>query len=147
MVWVLLCLGAALFVCFAWRFRQRWVVPWHDLERLVEDVVHGRAPRTFLLSGNRVAQRIGVSLEEVFVRERRLSERAEQGELDVQTILGAMRDGLAVIDEGKRVRLLNAAARRMFNVGDSRPGSTPLETFRDSIIARRIDETLRSGVE
>src|SRR5438270_7900621 len=147
MLWFVVCVCGIVTACIALRFRQRWIVPWRDLGVLVDEVIHGRKPRTFLLTGNHLAQRIGVALEDVFLKQRELSQRAQQGELDVQTILGAMRDGLAVIDHEKRVRLLNAAARRMFGVGEQRAGASALETFRDTVIARRIDETLRSGVE
>lgn len=144
MFWLFL-LVAALAAFVGFRVYQRWVRPWRDLDRLVDDVVNARSPRTFLLDGNSFARGIGVALEDVFLKQRELRRRAAQGEIDVRTILGAMRDGLAVVDQQRRVRLLNAAARKMFSIAGDGAGASPLETFRDSVIARRIDETLCSG--
>src|SRR3954453_5983438 len=144
MVWILV-LAAAVVAVIALRFRQRWVRPWRDLDRLIDDVIHARSPHTFLIDGNPFARRIGIALEDVFLKQRELTQRAAQGELDVRTILSAMHDGLAVVDQEKRVRLLNSAAREMFSISGDANGATPLETFRDSVIARRIEETLRTG--
>ncbi|MFL6543360.1 MAG: sensor histidine kinase [Chthoniobacterales bacterium] len=144
MVWILV-LAAAVVAVIALRFRQRWVRPWRDLDRLIDDVIHARSPHTFLIDGNPFARRIGIALEDVFLKQRELTQRAAQGELDVRMILSAIRDGLAVVDQQRRVRLLNSAAREMFSISGDANGATPLETFRDSVIARRIEETLRTG--
>jgi two-component system, OmpR family, phosphate regulon sensor histidine kinase PhoR len=133
----LFALGRAL-----WR---NWVRPWRDVEQLIGDVINARAPRTFLVDGNAAAQRIGVALEDVFLRQRDLTSRAREGELNVRTILGAMRDGLAVIDAEGRVRLLNRVVREMFGIVDERLGERVLETFRDGLVADTVARTLRSG--
>src|SRR3954469_23781709 len=104
MGWILVVL-AALVALVVWRFRHRWVRPWRDLDRLVDDVIHARSPHTFLIDGNLFARRIGIALEDVFLKQRELTQRAAQGELDVRTILSAIRDGLAVVDQQRRVRL------------------------------------------
>ena len=138
-------------VCFmvgavvAWRLWRNWVRPWRDLERLVADVIHGRAPRTFLVSGNHAAERIGVALEDVFLRQRELSRRAEEGELNIRTILGAMRDGLAVIGSDGRVQLLNAAVRQLFSVAEERSGENVMEIFRDPLVAEVVTRTMQTG--
>lgn len=139
---IIIAVAVLVFVAALWR---NWLRPWHDVERVVQDVIHGRKPRTFIVSGNAAAQRIGVALEDVFLRQRELVSRAEEGELNTRTILGAMRDGLAVVDGEGRVRLLNAMSREMFSIDDERLGESALETFRDSLVADLVTRTLRSG--
>lgn len=126
-------------------FWRSWVRPWRDVEQLVDDVINARAPRTFLVDGNAAAQRIGVALEDVFLRQRDLTSRAREGELNIRTILGAMRDGLAVVDAEGRVRLLNRVVREMFVIAHEQLGERVLETFRDGLVADIVTRTLRSG--
>lgn len=145
MAWVLaivLCVGLFFLGRAFWR---TWVRPWRDVERLVDDVINARAPRSFLVDGNAAAQRIGVALEDVFLRQRDLTSRAREGELNIRTILGAMHDGLAVVDAEGRVRLLNRVVRRMFAIADEELGERALETFRDGLVADIVARTLRSG--
>lgn len=145
MAWILaivVCVGLFVLGRALWR---TWVRPWRDVEGLVEDVINARAPRTFLVDGNAAAQRIGVALEDVFLRQRDLTSRAREGELNVRTILGAMRDGLAVVDAEGRVRLLNRVVREMFAIADEQLGERVLETFRDGLVADIVARTLRSG--
>ena len=138
-------------VCFAAvgiavvRFWRGWLRPWKDIEQLLEDVIHGRSPRTFLVSGNRAAQRIGIALEDVFLRQQELAKRADEDELNIRTILGAMRDGLAVIDADGRVRLLNRASRELFAIDEDRAGANLLQTFRDTLLVEAVTRTLRTG--
>lgn len=144
-VWFLAIVGAVLACVCAVRFWRAWLRPWRDVERLVDDVINARAPRTFIIDGNASAQRIGIALEDVFLRQRELARRAEDDELNIRTILGAMHDGLAVIDSDGRVHLLNAAARRLFDINDERLGSNAMETFRDALVAELVTRTLRTG--
>lgn len=127
---------------WAWR---GWVQPWREMEELVQEVIHGRAPRTFLISGNRSTERIGVALEDVFLRQRDLTQRALEDELNTQAILGAMRDGLAVLDASGRVRILNQALRQLFALAEEGAGRNVIETFRDPLVADLVTRTLRTG--
>lgn len=145
MLWILASFCMVITALAAVRFYRRWVRPWKQMERVVDDVIHARAPQTFLVDGNPGAHRIGIALEQVLVRQRDLSNRAQEGELNVRTILGAMRDGLAVIDADGRVRLTNPALRQMFPMADERPGGTVIETFRDSLVANVVSQTLSAG--
>ncbi|MDQ2919040.1 MAG: cell wall metabolism sensor histidine kinase WalK, partial [Verrucomicrobiota bacterium] len=145
MAWVLaivVCVGLFVLGRALWR---SWVRPWRDVEQLVDDVINARAPGTFLVDGNTAAQRIGVALEDVFLRQCDLTNRARDGELDIRTILGAMRDGLAVVDAEGHVRLLNRVVRAMFAIAGEQLGERVLETFHDGLVADIVARTLRSG--
>lgn len=143
MNWVIFAFFAAGLGAIGWGTARRGQRPWHELEKLVGDLTQGRVPKTFLIDGNKSAHRIGLALEDVFLRQRDLRSRAEEGELNIRTILSAMQDGLAVIDPNGRVRLLNAAGNKMFERSANDTGGTALETFGDTVIAKSIDETLR----
>ena len=127
------------------RFWRVWMRPWKDVEQLVEEVTRGRAPRTLLVDGNRAAQRIGIALEDMAIRHQELAKRAGQTELNIRAILGAMRDGLAVIDGDGRVRLWNRAVRELFAIEEDRLGASVLETFRDPSVVETVARTLRNG--
>jgi two-component system phosphate regulon sensor histidine kinase PhoR len=145
MLWFLAILGCVIIGLAAVRFWRTWLRPWRDLEQLVRDVISGLPPRTFLVNGNPSSQRIGIALEDVFLRQQELARRAEEDELNIRTILGAMRDGLAVVDADGRVRLLNPALRRLFAITQERGGANMMETFRDTLVAEVVTHTLRTG--
>ena len=78
MAWILaivVCVGLFVLGRALWR---SWVRPWRDVEQLVDDVINARRPRTFLVDGNAAGQRIGVALEDVFLRQRDLTNRARE---------------------------------------------------------------------
>ncbi len=145
MLWIISSVCCVVVMIAIARFYRRWVRPWRDIEQIVKAVGNFRPPRTFLVDGNPFAQRVGIALEDVFSRQRELASRAQEGELNVRTILGAMHDGLAVVDGDGHVRLLNSAARRMFAISEERTGAGLIETFRDGLIANVVNGTLRSG--
>ena len=145
MLWVLLGVCALVAFFLGRSFHRRWVAPWREIEQLVEDVGHARMPPSFLVDGNACAHRIGLALEDVLVLQRALADRADEGEFNVRTILGAMPDGLAVIDTDERIRLLNTAARRLFGVRGEGTGSTLLETVRDAAVSESAAGILRGG--
>ncbi len=145
MAWIVaivVCVALFLLGRVLWR---NWVRPWRDVEQLVADITHSRAPKTFLVDGNAAARHIGVALEGLFLRQRELTGRAQEGELNIRTILGAMRDGLAVVDADGRVRLLNRVVREMFAIADEQTDERLLATFRDGLLVETVTRTLRSG--
>lgn len=145
MLWFVAVVSLLVVCVLGLRLWRAWARPWHEVELLVNDVTAGRSPRTFLVNGNRTAERIGVALEDVFLRQRDLAHRAEEDELNIRAILGAMRDGLAVIDDEGRVRIANAALRKLFAISGEQLGRNSLETFRDAVVADLVARTLRSG--
>ncbi|HEX8490141.1 MAG TPA: ATP-binding protein [Chthoniobacterales bacterium] len=123
---------------------RKWIAPWKDAEQLAEDIVEQRAPRKFLISGNPQARRIGLALEKLTDRRRELQERVRESEQSVQAVFGAMPDGLVVVDDRRRVRLMNRAFRRTFGVEDNASGGTLLELVRYAAIDRLAMEAMRS---
>jgi len=135
-------LAIGLIAAFAlWR---KWISPWKDARELADDIVEQRPPRKVLISGNPEAQLVGLALETLMDRRSELEKRVRESEASAQTILGAMLDGLAVVDERRTVRLMNREFRRMFDLAETVSGGTLLELAHHPIVDRLAAEAIRS---
>src|SRR5688572_11815462 len=136
-------LAAVMFVTglVVWR---KWIAPWKDVERLADDMVEHRAPRRFLISGNPQARRIGLAFENLTERRRELEERGRESDQSVQAVFGAMLDGLVVVDDLRRIRLMNREFRRAFGIVQNASGGSLLELLRLASIDRLVMESIRS---
>ena len=145
MVWFALGLAAAILLALAFYVWRRWIEPWGEVEKLVHDVAAGRAPRKFLMSANRRARDIGLALEPLASRHLELERNVQEGALSVQAILGALPDGLVVVDDHRRAQMMNAEFRRVFAIGDNAMGAPLLEMIRDAAVDRLLAEALDTG--
>ena len=143
MGWLAFCGLIAVGVLAAFVVWQRWIAPWKDVRELTDDLVEHRAPRKFLISGNAHARRIGLGLENLADRRRDLEERLREGEFSVQTVFGAMLDGLVIVDDRRRVRLMNPEFRRLFGIDQDISGATLLEVIRHASIDQLVTEAIR----
>ena len=143
MGWFALCLLAVVFIVTALVAWRRWIAPWKDVEELAQAIVDKRPPRKFLISANPQARKIGVALEMLTDRQRELEERFREGEFSVQAVFGAMLDGLVVVDDRRRVRMMNREFRRVFGLEEAEPGAPLLEMIRHASIDRLVMETIR----
>jgi two-component system phosphate regulon sensor histidine kinase PhoR len=123
----------------------KWIAPWKDVERLADDIVEHRPPRKFLISGNPHARRIGLAFENLTDRRRELEQRVREGDLSVQAVFGAMLDGLVVVDDLRRVRLMNREVRQVFGIEENVAGGTLLEMIRHGSVDRLVMEAIRTG--
>src|ERR1043165_9621583 len=107
MFWLGLAVGLVAFLvilAFIWR---HWIAPWRDVETLVREIRDGRQPATFLVGGAEAPRRIGLALEDLFKTNQRLAQELAERAAGSETILGAMQDGLLVVDTDRRITLLN----------------------------------------
>ncbi len=144
MGWLAFCALVAVVFATALAVWRRWVVPWKDVEELSQAVVARRPPRKFLISANPQSRSIGLALEMMVDRQRELEERFREGEFSVQAVFGAMLDGLVVVDDRRRVRMMNREFRRVFGLEDTDPGASLLETIRHVSIDRLVMEAIRA---
>jgi two-component system phosphate regulon sensor histidine kinase PhoR len=72
-----------------------------------------------------------------------LEKRVGESESSAQTILGAMLDGLAVVDDRRSVRLMNREFRRIFGLADNVAGGTLLELVHNASVDHVTVEALR----
>ena len=145
MSWLFLsaiCLVLATIALATWR---KWIAPWRSIEQLVREVAGGQRPRTFLVDGGTQAQRVGLALESIFRRQQQLDQQIAGRESGTQAILGAMQDGLLVVDKRRHITLMNRTFENLFELRDGAVGAPLLETVRHATLDGLIAETLRTG--
>lgn len=145
MSWFLLCLIVASAIGFAYSVRRKWIRPWREIEELIRQVGKAKQPRTFLVDGGPVPRRVGVALEEIFIRQLDLARQSAERESGRETILGAMQDGLLVVDAARRVTLSNRTFQQLFSLREIALGTPVSETIRDTVIDQLISNSLRTG--
>lgn len=143
MVWLAFCLLATVFLATGLVVWRKWIAPWKDVEELSRAIVEKRPPRKFLISANPESRKIGLALETLIDRQRELEERFREGESSVQAVFGAMLDGLVVVDDRRRVRMMNREFRRMFGLETAEPGEPLLEVIRHASVDRLVLEAIR----
>src|SRR5205814_9489730 len=145
MSWLLLgltCIAFAGIALVGWR---KWIAPWRHIEQLVKQIAGGERPRTFLVDGGTLAQRVGLALESIFRRQQQLDQQITGRESGTQAILGAMQDGLLVVDARRHITLMNRTFENLFELRDGAVGAPLLETVRHATLDGLIAETLRTG--
>ncbi|MFL6540459.1 MAG: sensor histidine kinase [Chthoniobacterales bacterium] len=146
MTWLLAGLFVAVVAVALWlRFRRRWIEPWREIDELVQSIVVNETPRKFLITANERANDIGLTLEKFATKQRELERTAAEGSAGLQNILGALPDGVAVVDEQRRIHLVNPRFRQLFAVADLRPGVSVLEAVRNALVDRSIATALERG--
>jgi two-component system phosphate regulon sensor histidine kinase PhoR len=143
MVWLALCVFAAVLIAAWLAVWRKWIAPWKDVDELSRAIVEKRPPRKFLISANPQSRSIGLALETLIDRQRELEERFREGEFSVQAVFGAMLDGLVVVDDRRRVRMMNREFRRMFGLETAEPGEPLLEVIRHASVDRLVLEAIR----
>jgi two-component system phosphate regulon sensor histidine kinase PhoR len=143
MGWLAFCGLIAVVFATALAVWRRWIAPWKDVEELSQAIVDKRPPRKFLISANPQSRSIGLALEMLVDRQRELEERFREGESSVQAVFGAMLDGLVVVDDRRRVRMMNREFRRAFGLEEAEPGEPLLEMIRHASVDRLVLEAIR----
>src|SRR5436189_1136615 len=142
LILAIICGIVAVTVLVLWR---KWAAPWRQIEELVTQIGRGERPPTFLVDGGADAQRVGVALESIFARQQELDRQMAGRESGTQTILGAMQDGLLVVDARRRITLMNRTFEKLFGLRDPAAGVPLLETIRHATLDWLIADTLRTG--
>ncbi|MDQ3626009.1 MAG: ATP-binding protein [Verrucomicrobiota bacterium] len=146
MGWIALSAGVAVLLVIAFKVWRRWIEPWREVDELLQAINQGRKPPKFLMTGNIRSQPIGLALEKLTQRLREWERVAHEGALGVQTIVGALPDGLVVVDQKHLIQMVNAEFRRAFGVPESDGVGAPLlEVVRDAAIDRAVTAALQDG--
>jgi two-component system phosphate regulon sensor histidine kinase PhoR len=145
MYWLILGVLCALFAVIALLLWQKWAAPWPQIEQLVSQVARGEPPSTFLINGGAGPHRIGLALENIFARQQELERQIAGRESGTQTILGAMQDGLLVVDARSRIMLMNQPFEKLFELRDPAVGVPLIEAVRHATLDELIAETLGTG--
>jgi two-component system, OmpR family, phosphate regulon sensor histidine kinase PhoR len=145
MCWLIvgvLCVLFAVAALFLW---QKWAGPWSHIEQLVSQIARGERPSTFLVNGGAEPHRIGLMLESIFARQQELERQIASRESGTQTILGAMEDGLLVVDARSNIALVNPTFEKLFQLRDPAVGVPLVEAVRHATLDQLVAETLLTG--
>src|SRR5213592_1969097 len=142
LILAIICGIVAVTVLVLWR---KWGAPWRQIEELVTQMGRGERPPTFLVDGGADAQRVGLALESIFARQQELDRQMAGRESGTQTILGAMQDGLLVVDARRSITLMNQTFENLFRLRNPAAGVPLLETVRHATLDWLIADTLRTG--
>ena len=145
MYWLILGMLCVLFAVIALLFWRRWVAPWPQIEQLVSQIARGESPSTFLTAGGADPHRVGLGLETIFARQQELERQIAGRESDTKTILGAMEDGVLVVDARSRITLMNPTLQHLFDLRDPGVGVPLVEAVRHATLDQLIAETLGTG--
>ena len=145
MFWLILGVFCALFAVTALLFWQKWATPWPQIEQLVSQIARGESPSTFLVNGGAGPHRVGLALETIFARQQELERQIAGRESDTQTILGAMQDGVLVVDARSRITLMNPTFQKLFDLRDPAVGIPLVEAVRHATLDQLVAETLKTG--
>jgi two-component system, OmpR family, phosphate regulon sensor histidine kinase PhoR len=145
MYWLILGVLCALFAVTALLLWQKWAAPWPQIEQLVSQIARGERPSTFLVNGGAGPHRVGLALETIFARQQELERQIAGRESDTQTILGAMEDGVLVVDARSRITLMNPPFQKLFDLRDPAVGVSLVEAVRHATLDQLVAETLETG--
>src|SRR6187401_2319364 len=118
MYWLILGVLCALFAVTALVLWQKWAAPWPQIEQLVSQIARGERPSTFLINGGKGPHRVGLVLENISAQQQELERQIAGRDSGTQSILGAMDDGLLVVDARRRATLMNPTFEKLFELRD-----------------------------
>ena len=137
--------GSVIVIVFALIVWRKWITPWRKFQEVIEQIVHGEKPSTFLVGGGAKPRRAGLALEELFNRHRQLAQQLVGRVAEAETILGAMQDGLLVVDANRHVLLVNQTFRELFALDQIPTGAPVRDVLRRPELDRLIAEALHTS--
>ncbi len=141
MGWILAAVLAGILAMIGWR-RMVFQHHWRQLEKIIDDLANGREPRSFVfLDGGRFAV-LADSLEKLADAQQRLRLRRTRQEMNLQTILESMEEGVMVVDRQHRIRLVNPTLLRLFELEFDPLGQSVLQALRVAACDELVTATL-----
>jgi len=145
MCWLILGMLCVAFAVTALVLWQKWSAPWPQIEQLVSQIVRSERPSTFLVNGGKQPHRVALALENISARQQELERQIAGRESGTQTILGAMQDGLLVVDARGTITLMNPTFQQLFELRYPAVGVPLVEAVRHATLDQLVAETLLTG--
>jgi two-component system, OmpR family, phosphate regulon sensor histidine kinase PhoR len=145
MYWLILGVLCALFAVTTLLLWHKWAAPWPQIEQLALQIARGERPSTFLINGGPDPQRVGLALETISAHQQELERQIAGRESGTQAILGAMEDGVLVVDARSRITLMNSTFQKLFDLRDPAVDVPLVEAVRHATLDQLIAETLETG--
>lgn len=143
MMWysaILLAALAGMGIWF-WKFRYHW----KHLERIIDDLAGGRHPSGFVFLGSSRFGKLARKLELLADEQKGIRKRIEEEKFNFEAVLASMSEGVLVVDNEHRIRLVNESFRRLFQIKTDPKGQSVLSAIRDASIEELIRSTLATG--
>jgi two-component system phosphate regulon sensor histidine kinase PhoR len=137
--------GALLVLAAALVIARLWIAPWRDLEQLLSIIARGGQPRTFLLTGNGRARRVGIALEQLLMRQQQLDRQVSQDAAQMRAVFAALTDGLLVVDSARHITFCNPAFEQIYGQRRVAPGTPLLDVVRDVDVVDPIQNALETA--
>jgi two-component system phosphate regulon sensor histidine kinase PhoR len=124
---------------------RKYLLPWRQLEKMVNDLAAGQRPDSFVFHGAKRFTRVALSLEKLADEQRRLQRQISEEEFNLQAILSSMAEGVMVVDNDHVIRLVNSSFLKLFNIAASPLGQTVLAALREAPVEEILRATAQSG--
>ena len=143
MTWLLIILFAVVAIAgvWFWKFSRHW----RHLERIVTDLAEGRQPGGFVFLGSKRFGKLARKLESLADEQKGIRKRIEEGNFNFEAILTSMAEGVLVVDNEHRIRLVNDSFCRLFQIKGDPKGQSVLSAVREASIEELIRATLATG--
>lgn len=111
---------------------------WRRVEAALELLAAGGRPAGLVAKrpgrAARVARKIAALADEM----ERLRRNAEEGRFNLDAVLSGMAEGVAAVDAGHVIRLVNASFRRLFELAGDPVGQTVLAALHDAAVEEAV---------
>ena len=131
-------LGAGIWY---WKFHRYW----RHLDRIIGDLAEGRQPSSFVFLGSNRFGKLARKLESLADEQKGIRKRIEEEKFNFEAILTSMAEGVLVVDNEHRIRLVNDSFCRLFQIRSDPRGQSILSAVREASIEEMIRATLAGG--
>jgi two-component system, OmpR family, phosphate regulon sensor histidine kinase PhoR len=113
---------------------RKYLLPWRQLEGMVNDLAAGKRPDSFVFHGAARFTRVALSLEKL-----------ANEEFNLQAILSSMAEGVMVVDNDHVIRLVNSSFLKLFKITGNPLGQTVLAALREASVEEILRATSQAG--
>jgi two-component system phosphate regulon sensor histidine kinase PhoR len=125
--------------------RRRYQTPLRQLGRLSAQIAAGKKPGWSYINGPPWVARISRDLEMIGLRIEDLQLRQQEEDLNLNTLLANMVEGVMVVDQRHVIRLINEELLSLFDLKQSPLNRTVLEALREARVELIVRETILAG--
>ena len=134
-----------LTIPFLFLLSRRTMRPIQQMSEFTGQIERGQFPRPLLIEAHGEIGHLASALNAMAAQlEARLRELASE-KAELTAIMASMTEGVLVVDATGKIRLVNEALRRQFEVSDEAIGKTVLEAFRNVALQEFIAQSSEEG--
>ncbi|ACD82215.1 sensor histidine kinase [Candidatus Methylacidiphilum infernorum] len=147
MLWLLT--GLVIFLCvgfLALFFHKQkfWLSRLHKIEKITDAIKNKRIPPSFLLTGDPLLSAISRNLEAISTELQRLIHASKEEEINLNTILKSMAEGIAIIDRSHLIKIANESFTRILGLSGNPQGKKLVELIQLPEVEKMIEEAFKA---